>query len=68
MLPVQVAEGQLLSVGVADERHSWRMGEAINLTAQECQHIGLSLILFCSELSTLLQRAMLPLFGVQPPE
>jgi len=65
-LPLQVQAGQLLSFGFTDEPHSWRVGEAISPTAEECQHIGLSLAIFCTELGNLLQRAMLPLFGVQP--
>jgi len=65
-LPLKVQEGQLLSVAFTDERHSWRLGEAVQLTAQECQHVGLSLILFCTEFGNLLQAALLDLFGVQP--
>jgi len=67
-LPLEVKAGQVVSVGFADEGHSWRLGETISLTAEECQHIGLSLIIFCTELANLVQKAMLPLFGVQPPE
>lgn len=65
-LPFKVQEGQLLSVGFTDECRSWRLGEAVQLTAQECQHVGLSLILFCTEFGNLLQAALLDLFGVQP--
>jgi len=66
--PYKVKEGQLVPIGFTDESRSWRLGEAINLTAQECQHVGLSLSIFCKELADLLQRALLDLFGVQARE
>lgn len=67
-LPYETKKEGLVSVGFTDESRSWRLGEAINLTAQECQHVGFSLSIFCKELADLLQRALLDLFGVEPRE
>ena len=52
-LPVRADKGESLSVGFEDTVRNWRVGDAVTLTAEECQSIALTLGLFCGQVSDL---------------
>ncbi len=57
-LPFRVEAGGKVAIRFADEVRSWRTGDRLQLTAQDCQNIGLSLALFASQFNGELNKGL----------
>ena len=58
VLPFYVEKGGTLAIRFADEIRSWHVGERLQLTAQDCQNIGLSLAIFAGQIADELQKGL----------
>lgn len=57
-LPFYVEKGGTVAARFVDEVRSWHAGEKLQLTAQDCQDIGLSLALFAGQIVDELQKGL----------
>lgn len=57
-LPFYVEKGGTLAIRFADEIRSWHVGERLQLIAQDCQNIGLSLAIFAGQIADGLQKGL----------
>lgn len=57
-LPLIVKEGGTLEMRFNDEVRTWNVGERLQLTAQDCQDIGMSLAFFASQINNELNKGL----------
>jgi hypothetical protein len=63
-LRFHVEAGQKLGIGITNESHSWRIGDTVETSGQDCQYICLSLILFCGRVGEELNKGLVAPAGL----
>lgn len=61
--PFRMEKGETLAAQFVDEVRTWRAGEKLRLTAQDCQDIGLSLAFFAGQIADELQKGLAAMLG-----
>ena len=62
-LPFYIHKGGTLGVRLADEIRSWHVDDRLQLTAQNCQNIGVSLAIFAGQTADELRKGLATMLG-----